>query len=114
MASGKAVLCGAGFETPAEAMFLKKNLLVIPMKNQYEQQCNAAALSEMGVPMLKSLKKKHIPLIENWLHNSKPVRVDYSNETEAIVQKLISEFLKNKQEEVEFPFFMENEILSGY
>jgi len=42
------VFCGAGFETPAEAMFLKKKLMVIPMKGQYEQQCNAAALEEIG------------------------------------------------------------------
>ena len=33
------VICGAGFETPAEALFLKKKLLVIPMKGQFEQQC---------------------------------------------------------------------------
>src|SRR5690606_14148250 len=44
MASSEGVLCGAGFETPAEALFLKKKLLVIPMKNQYEQHLNAAAL----------------------------------------------------------------------
>jgi uncharacterized protein (TIGR00661 family) len=113
MASGKAVLCGAGFETPAEAMFLQKNLMVIPMKNQYEQQCNAAALSEMGVPMLKSLKRKHLPLIENWLLNGKPVPVDYPNETGMVVEKLMSDFFNNKKEEVEFPFFMESEILAG-
>ena len=52
------VLCGGGFETPAEALFLKKKLMVIPMKGQYEQQCNAAALETMGVPVIKSLKKK--------------------------------------------------------
>ena len=28
------ILCGAGFETPAEALYLGKNLLVVPMKNQ--------------------------------------------------------------------------------
>ena len=112
MASAKAVLCGAGFETPAEAMFLKKKLLVIPMKNQYEQQCNAAALSEMGVPVLKSLKKKHIPFIENWLHNGRVVQVDYKNETAEIVEKLFTDFLKNKKEETEFPFFMETETLT--
>ena len=59
MASAEGVLCGAGFETPAEAMFLGKKLLVIPMKNQFEQHCNAAALKQLGVPILKSLKKKY-------------------------------------------------------
>src|SRR5690606_36108363 len=42
MASSAGVLCGAGFETPAEALFMNKKLLVIPMKNQYEQHLNAA------------------------------------------------------------------------
>ncbi|MEP6594522.1 MAG: glycosyltransferase family protein [Ginsengibacter sp.] len=55
------MLCGAGFETPAEALFLKKKLMVIPMRNQYEQHCNAAALGQMNVDVLKSLKKKYLP-----------------------------------------------------
>lgn len=62
LATCTGVLCGAGFETPAEALFLKKKLLVIPMKTQYEQQCNAAALKAMGVPVVKSLKKNTITL----------------------------------------------------
>jgi len=52
MASSEGILCGAGFETPAEALYMKKKLLVVPMKNQYEQQLNAAALSQMGVPLI--------------------------------------------------------------
>src|SRR5690606_34142365 len=43
MASSHGVLCGAGFETPAEALYLKKKVLAIPMTNQYEQHLNAAA-----------------------------------------------------------------------
>jgi hypothetical protein len=35
------------FETPAEALFLGKKLLVIPMTGQYEQECNAAALAAL-------------------------------------------------------------------
>ncbi len=61
------VLCGAGFETPAEALFLKKKLMVIPMKGQYEQQCNAAALKEMGVPVLKKLKISKVEKIIDWV-----------------------------------------------
>ena len=51
------ILCGAGFETPAEALYLKKKLLAIPMKGQYEQQCNAAALATLGVPDFKIAEK---------------------------------------------------------
>jgi uncharacterized protein (TIGR00661 family) len=105
MAGSKAVLCGAGFETPAEALFLKKRLMVIPMKNQYEQQCNAAALAEMGIRTLKSLKKKYIPLIENWLEYSQVIPVDFQNETEAVVEKILTSFSPAAQEK-ELPFFL--------
>lgn len=61
LASCSGIICGAGFKTPSEALFLKKKLLVIPMKNQYEQHCNAAALKALGVPVMKNLKER-----KNW------------------------------------------------
>lgn len=82
------MLCGAGFETPAEALFMKKKLLVVPMKNQYEQQLNAAALKEMGVPVIKSLKPKHNETILNWLNNGSPVKVDYGDNTREILEMI--------------------------
>lgn len=90
MASSRGVLCGAGFETPAEALFLKKKLMVIPMKNQYEQHCNAAALDEMGIPVLKSLKKKHIPTIESWIQGANATIVEYPDETEHIIDQILN------------------------
>ena len=85
MAKSAAVLCGAGFETPAEALFMKKKLLVIPMKSQYEQQLNAAALKQMGVPVIKSLKEKHFDTIQEWITNGKPVAVNYPDTTKEII-----------------------------
>jgi uncharacterized protein (TIGR00661 family) len=67
MVDAKGVLCGAGFETPAEAIYLRKKLLVVPMKNQYEQQCNAVALKKMGIHVIKKLKRKSHPKIQEWL-----------------------------------------------
>jgi uncharacterized protein (TIGR00661 family) len=90
MAASAGVLCGAGFETPAEALFLGKKLLVIPMKNQYEQQLNAAALDQMGVPVIKSLKPKYDSVIKDWLQNGKPIPVDYQNNTQDIVDMVIA------------------------
>ncbi len=86
MASCEGVLCGAGFETPAEALFLGKKLMVIPMKSQYEQQCNAASLKLMGVPVLKNLKKKRLHKIESWLDSDEHVAVDYPDITESIIR----------------------------
>ena len=59
------------------------------MKNQYEQHCNAAALKELGVPVLKSLKEKHLPLITEWLKNDERIKVNYPDETEIIIDDLL-------------------------
>ena len=83
------ILCGAGFETPAEALFLKKKLMVIPMKGQYEQQCNAAALKTMGVPVIKTLKKKHLDKIKTWVGGKQDITVNYPNSTERIINMII-------------------------
>jgi len=89
MASAEGVLCGAGFETPAEALFMQKKLLVIPMKGQYEQHCNAAALKRMGVPVIKSLKKKHTDKIKAWLKSAEKITVDYPDITEAVIDSML-------------------------
>jgi uncharacterized protein (TIGR00661 family) len=85
MASCTGVLCAAGFGTPSEALFLKKKLMVIPMKSQYEQQCNAEALKQMGVPVIKELRKKHIPDILKWILTDEIVEVNYPNRTKEII-----------------------------
>ncbi|OAD44718.1 glycosyltransferase family protein [Polaribacter atrinae] len=89
MASSSGVLCGAGFETPSEALFLKKKLMVIPMKNQYEQQCNALALKEMGVAVLKKLNKKQVLKIAKWIQSDVLIPVDYPDTTEDILDAIL-------------------------
>ena len=91
MASSRGVLCGAGFETPAEALYMEKKLMAIPMKGQYEQQCNAAALREMGVPIIKSLKPKHLDKIRSWVDTHSIVEVHYPDMTRKIVARILEE-----------------------
>ncbi|MDO6818015.1 glycosyltransferase family protein [Zobellia sp. 1_MG-2023] len=93
MANSKGVLCGAGFETPAEALHMQKKLLVIPMKGQYEQQCNAAALKEMGVPVVKSLKLKHLDKIKSWIDTNTKLDVHYPDNTDEIIESVLEESL---------------------
>ena len=90
------VLCGAGFETPAEALFLKKKIMVIPMKGQYEQQCNASALQKLGIPVIKSLKKKHISGIVSWVKSEDIIEVNYPDKTEEIIDKIIKNHYSSK------------------
>ena len=91
MASCEGVLCGAGFGTPSEALFLGKKLMVVPMKAQFEQQCNAESLKLMGVPVLKNLKKKRLHKIEAWLSSDQRVVVDYPDITAQIVRLIMEE-----------------------
>lgn len=77
------IICGAGFETPAEALHLGKKILAIPIKGQYEQFCNAAALKEMGVSCLDQISLDSTKEIMNWLSIENSVKADYSKSIEA-------------------------------
>ena len=61
------IITGGGFETPAEALYLRKKILSIPIRNHYEQECNAAALKKMGVPVVYEVGDDFDIIIENWL-----------------------------------------------
>lgn len=91
MASSTGVLCGAGFEGPAEALYLGKKLMVIPMQSQYEQQCNAAAAEQIGVPVIKQLSRKYYDKVRWWLLSDERVKVNFPDETSGIIRKLIEE-----------------------
>jgi uncharacterized protein (TIGR00661 family) len=51
MAACKALICTAGFESVCEAMYLGKPVMMIPVRGQYEQQCNAldSVYSQAGI-----------------------------------------------------------------
>ena len=98
MVSSEGVLCNAGFQTPAEAIFLKKKLMAIPMKGQYEQQCNAAALKMLGVSVIKNFKPKQYKKLKAWLESDARVVMDFPDETEYIVDEIIERHYKKKQE----------------
>lgn len=96
LSSCSGTLCAAGFGATSEALYLKKKLLVIPMKAQYEQVCNATVLKTMGVPVMKSLKRKHGHHIENWLNHGKIVEVNYPDITADILEQIIDDQVHNK------------------
>ncbi len=89
LANSSGLLTGGGFEGPAEALFLKKKVLVFPMRNQYEQQCNAEAARRMGIPVIKRLDNNFIPQLKKWLDSPNDRVVDFPDETEAIIDNLI-------------------------
>lgn len=85
----RGVLCGAGFETPAEALYLGKKLMVIPMKGQYEQQCNAAFLQKMNIPVIPELSRKYRSEIIDWLDVAQEQCMHYPENTIDIVAQVI-------------------------
>ena len=83
------ILCTAGFETPSEALFMGKKLCVVPMKNQYEQLCNATFLEKMGVKVIHNLKKETNVLAE-WIQNGKALQLNYPDETKQILHRILT------------------------
>jgi len=83
------IVCGAGFETPAEALSLKKKMIAIPIQGQYEQQCNAAALKKIGIKILDKLDDDFTDTFNNWVNDPVTPSVHYRYSTEAIVNILM-------------------------
>ena len=90
------VMCGAGFELPAEAIYLSKKLLVIPLKGQFEQKCNAESLRQMGITVLDDLNLIHYRTIQNWINITLPLHIDFNPKTEEILQEIIDAQLKKE------------------
>jgi uncharacterized protein (TIGR00661 family) len=86
------VLCGAGFELPAEAIYLRKKLMVIPMQGQYEQECNAFALMNLGVTVIDNLNLVNHRTLNLWLNFGENIVINYENQTEEIVLNTLNTF----------------------
>ncbi len=68
------VITGGGFETVAEALYLNKRVLTIPIKGQYEQECNAEAANRIH----NGYKGKLAPVYLRWfLERTKLPDADY-------------------------------------
>lgn len=89
MIRAHAIITGGGFETPAEAMYLNKKVLSIPIARHYEQLSNAAALSELGVKVLMQIDQNFHSVFTNWINHAKPVKLNLTHSTCDIVAHLI-------------------------
>lgn len=87
--SCKGILCTAGFETPAEALFMGKKLCVIPIKNQFEQVCNADFLEAMGILVLPELRNQHSK-IKAWLSENHIQQIEYPDKTKEILETILA------------------------
>jgi uncharacterized protein (TIGR00661 family) len=94
LASCEGLFTGGGFEGPSEALFLGKKILVAPMKYQYEQQCNAYALKQMGFPVIWSSNKNWLPILKDFVAQSQTCQIDFPNETQRIIAQMVRDFAK--------------------
>ena len=94
LASCEGLLTGGGFEGPSEALHLGKKLLVAPMKFQYEQQCNAYALKQFGLPVIWGSNKKWLPVIKNWVDTPQDHKFYFPDETAAVIEKVVNKFAR--------------------
>lgn len=91
LAGCQGLLTGGGFEAPAEAMFLGKKVFSIPVKGQYEQQCNAAALSRIGCPVAPKLSVGLIPELRQWVHQPQPRPIMYPHHTREVIENVLEQ-----------------------
>jgi uncharacterized protein (TIGR00661 family) len=79
----KHLITNAGFQLPAEALFIGKKILCKPLDGQPEQEHNAKILNDLGYATIS--KTIDINSINNWLHSSKKIKIDFPNPLELIV-----------------------------
>ena len=94
MASCEGLFTGGGFEGPAEALFLGKKLLVAPMRFQYEQQCNAYALKQFGLPVIWGSNRNWLPVLREFVNNPQEHQFNFPDETAMIVNQVVKKYAK--------------------
>lgn len=91
VAGCKGLLTGAGFETPAETLYLGKKLFCIPIGMQYEQYCNGAALDKLGVPVVYQTDEQLSDKLVNWVNAPWKLQVNYPDNAASLVEKIVAE-----------------------
>ena len=91
------LITGGGFETPSEALYLGKKLMSIPIRAQYEQQCNAAALNQMGITILNEATTPGFSSqIIEWLSRKQPRIKQPANNIKETLEYLVDYYPSRK------------------
>lgn len=103
----KGIICGAGFETPAEALQLGKKLMVMPIRGQYEQLCNAEALIRLGVHCLQNIESNFKSTFYSWIQKESAPKKDYSSTIAKSLEHLFSLEKKSMEEKFHADYLIE-------
>jgi len=77
------VISAAGFQTAVESLYLGKKLMVIPTRGQYEQECNAISLQNLGCDVGK------IGDISKFIDGGKVIRMDWEDSSDMIIKRIL-------------------------
>lgn len=83
------IITGGGFETPAEALYLGKKLMCIPIQGQYEQKCNAKAAMSFGVSVIEKIGSDFSREIIQWLSAPHPEKLQLTHSTPQIIAQVV-------------------------
>lgn len=96
LSTSAGLLTGGGFEGPAEALFMHKKVMMVPMKGQYEQQCNAISAARLGVSVVQKIDQDFVTRLRQWVSSDDKVTVNFPDETAQIVANLVSRYAKGR------------------
>jgi uncharacterized protein (TIGR00661 family) len=94
LAGCEGLLTGGGFEGPAEAMYLQKKVMMIPMSDQYEQQCNALAASRLGAEVVHGINSSFVSRLKQWIADNRRIEVHFPDETAQIVDNMVKQYAR--------------------
>jgi uncharacterized protein (TIGR00661 family) len=100
MLQAHGVITGAGFETPAETLYLGKRLLCLPIRGQYEQLCNAAALQLFQVPIIEKIDQNFPQQVKDWLNGLPQQQLHIAHSTQDLVHKVMETAIANKRSQL--------------
>lgn len=89
LAGCSGLLTGGGFEAPAEALYLGKKIMLVPMKGQYEQHANAAAAARLGASVVREIQAGFPGQLREWLLKAAPAVQNFPDNTQEVVDRAI-------------------------
>ncbi len=104
----------AGFESISEAMYLGKSVMMVPVKSQYEQICNALDAEIAGAGIITS--EFDLSQILSFIHSNKKTGNQYKswvNAHENIILKEIEDFVPYKTAEEKIDLKIEQLIFNN-
>ena len=91
------LICGAGFESPAEALFHGKKLLISPIQGQYEQLANAVCAERVGVRVFHGLGQESVQIWKEFLRAEAPQKVSYPDYAQSLIECVLNNVKEGNQ-----------------